>query len=187
MLYNWAVENLEAVACIAGIYSVCDLRSYPGLDKACRAYGLTRGTQGATQQARRTAGAAGQGRCADLPHPRRRRCDRAAEGELRRGSTAIREAGWENGVEDRQGPGPQPRGRVLPVSRVGGFRHRSIRASQGAKKVALPGANQTGKIIHEPKQMGLAQSCPGRLLHWPRRGRFFCRGWKDGGRTSSSS
>lgn len=42
MLYNWAAENPEAVACIAGIYPVCDLRSYPGLDKACGAYGLTR-------------------------------------------------------------------------------------------------------------------------------------------------
>ncbi len=41
MLYNWAVENPEKVACIAGIYPVCDLRSYPGLAKACRAYGLT--------------------------------------------------------------------------------------------------------------------------------------------------
>lgn len=42
MLYNWAAENPERVAGIAGIYPVCDLRSYPGLDKACGAYGLTR-------------------------------------------------------------------------------------------------------------------------------------------------
>jgi pimeloyl-ACP methyl ester carboxylesterase len=42
MLYNWAVEHPESVAGIAGIYPVCDLRSYPGLDKACGAYGLTR-------------------------------------------------------------------------------------------------------------------------------------------------
>ncbi|MFO0804718.1 MAG: prolyl oligopeptidase family serine peptidase [Gemmataceae bacterium] len=42
MLYNWAVENPESVAGIAGIYPVCDLRSYPGLDKACGAYGLPR-------------------------------------------------------------------------------------------------------------------------------------------------
>lgn len=42
MLYNWAVENPESVAGIAGIYPVCDLRSYPGLDKACGAYGLTK-------------------------------------------------------------------------------------------------------------------------------------------------
>ena len=42
MLYNWAAENPDAVAGIAGIYPVCDLRSYPGLDKACGAYGLTR-------------------------------------------------------------------------------------------------------------------------------------------------
>lgn len=41
MLYNWAGEHPYAVACIAGIYPVCDLRSYPGLDKACAAYGLT--------------------------------------------------------------------------------------------------------------------------------------------------
>lgn len=42
MLYNWASEHSESVACIAAIYPVCDLRSYPGLDKACGAYGLTR-------------------------------------------------------------------------------------------------------------------------------------------------
>jgi predicted esterase len=41
MLYNWAVENPNSVACIAGIYPVCDLRSYPGLDHACGAYGMT--------------------------------------------------------------------------------------------------------------------------------------------------
>ena len=34
MLYNWAAENPEKVRCIAGIYPVCDLRSYPGLSKA---------------------------------------------------------------------------------------------------------------------------------------------------------
>jgi pimeloyl-ACP methyl ester carboxylesterase len=43
MLYNWAVEHPEAVACVAGIYPVCDLRSYPGLPLACGAYGLTAG------------------------------------------------------------------------------------------------------------------------------------------------
>lgn len=42
MLYNWAAENADKVAGIAGIYPVCDLRSYPGLDKASGAYGLTR-------------------------------------------------------------------------------------------------------------------------------------------------
>ncbi len=41
MLYNWAVEHPESVACIAGIYPVCDLRSFPGLTNACGAYGLT--------------------------------------------------------------------------------------------------------------------------------------------------
>lgn len=40
MLYNWAAENPGRVACIAGIYSVCDLRSSPGLERACGAYGL---------------------------------------------------------------------------------------------------------------------------------------------------
>ncbi len=42
MLYNWAVENPKSVACIAGIYPVCNLRSYPGLDQACEAYGMTK-------------------------------------------------------------------------------------------------------------------------------------------------
>jgi dipeptidyl aminopeptidase/acylaminoacyl peptidase len=41
MLYNWAVEHPGSVACVAGIYPVCNLASYPGLAKACGAYGLT--------------------------------------------------------------------------------------------------------------------------------------------------
>ena len=41
MLYCWAVENPEKVRCIAGIYPVCDLTSYPGLGKACGAYEIT--------------------------------------------------------------------------------------------------------------------------------------------------
>ncbi len=42
MLYNWAAENPESVACIAGIYPVCNLSSYPGLGRACGAYGMTK-------------------------------------------------------------------------------------------------------------------------------------------------
>ncbi|HUT34400.1 MAG TPA: prolyl oligopeptidase family serine peptidase [Planctomycetota bacterium] len=41
MLYNWAVEHPEWVQCIGGIYTVCDLTSYPGLARACGAYNLT--------------------------------------------------------------------------------------------------------------------------------------------------
>ena len=41
MLYNWASENPGSVAGIAGIYPVCNLNSYPGMAKACGAYGLT--------------------------------------------------------------------------------------------------------------------------------------------------
>lgn len=41
MLYNWATLHPDQVARIAGIYTVCDLRSWPGLDKACGAYRLT--------------------------------------------------------------------------------------------------------------------------------------------------
>ena len=47
MLYNWAAENPARVACIAGIYAVCDLRSYPGLQLACGAYGLSAAELGA--------------------------------------------------------------------------------------------------------------------------------------------
>jgi len=36
-----AAENPDAVACIAGIYPVCNLTAYPGLARACGAYGLT--------------------------------------------------------------------------------------------------------------------------------------------------
>jgi hypothetical protein len=38
---SWAIENPEKVAGIAGIYPVFDLRTYPGLEKAAPAYGLT--------------------------------------------------------------------------------------------------------------------------------------------------
>jgi pimeloyl-ACP methyl ester carboxylesterase len=41
MLYNWAAENPTRVAAIAGIYTVCDLRSYPGLEKASGAYRMS--------------------------------------------------------------------------------------------------------------------------------------------------
>ena len=41
MLYNWAAENASSVGCVAGIYPVCDVSSWPGLEKAAPAYGLT--------------------------------------------------------------------------------------------------------------------------------------------------
>ena len=41
MLYNWAAQHPSSVACIAGIYPVCNLSSYPGVENACRAYGMT--------------------------------------------------------------------------------------------------------------------------------------------------
>jgi pimeloyl-ACP methyl ester carboxylesterase len=41
MLTNWAVEHPESVGGIAGIYPVCDLRSYPGLAGAAPAYRMT--------------------------------------------------------------------------------------------------------------------------------------------------
>lgn len=40
MLYNWAAQHPASVACVAGIYPVCNLRSYPGVSKACGAYGM---------------------------------------------------------------------------------------------------------------------------------------------------
>jgi pimeloyl-ACP methyl ester carboxylesterase len=41
MICSWAVEHPEAVAGIAGIYPVFDFRTYPGLEKAAPAYGMT--------------------------------------------------------------------------------------------------------------------------------------------------
>jgi len=41
MLYSWATENPESVSGIAGIYPVCNIASYPGLEKACNAYDLS--------------------------------------------------------------------------------------------------------------------------------------------------
>jgi dipeptidyl aminopeptidase/acylaminoacyl peptidase len=37
----WAAEHTDKVAGLAGIYPVFDLRTYPGLEKAAPAYGLT--------------------------------------------------------------------------------------------------------------------------------------------------
>ncbi len=41
MLYCWAAENPDKVKCVVGIYPVCNLTSYPGLKRACGAYGMT--------------------------------------------------------------------------------------------------------------------------------------------------
>ena len=41
MLYSWAAENPDKVACITGIYPVCNIASYPGLQRASGAFGLT--------------------------------------------------------------------------------------------------------------------------------------------------
>ena len=41
MHYNWAVEHPESVRCIGAIYPVCNLTSYPRLERAARTYGLT--------------------------------------------------------------------------------------------------------------------------------------------------
>jgi pimeloyl-ACP methyl ester carboxylesterase len=40
MTLSWAADNADKVAGFAGIYPVCNLASYPGLDRACTAYGL---------------------------------------------------------------------------------------------------------------------------------------------------
>ena len=39
--YNWASEHPQYVSCIAGIYPVCDIRSFPGIEKASDAYRLS--------------------------------------------------------------------------------------------------------------------------------------------------
>jgi len=41
MLYCWAAENPDKVNGIAGLYPVCNIASYPGLQRACGAYGLS--------------------------------------------------------------------------------------------------------------------------------------------------
>jgi len=40
-MYNWAAEHPESVACLAGIYPVCNMNSYPGLKSASRKYGMS--------------------------------------------------------------------------------------------------------------------------------------------------
>jgi hypothetical protein len=41
MLFNWAALHPDEVVRIAGIYPVCDLRSYPGLTVAAKAYDMS--------------------------------------------------------------------------------------------------------------------------------------------------
>ncbi len=41
MHYSWATENPNSVSGIAGIYPVCNIASYPGIDRACGAYELS--------------------------------------------------------------------------------------------------------------------------------------------------
>ncbi|MBE0654117.1 MAG: prolyl oligopeptidase family serine peptidase, partial [Bacteroidales bacterium] len=41
MTLNWAAENADKVAGFAGIYPVCNLITYPGIDKASGAYNMT--------------------------------------------------------------------------------------------------------------------------------------------------
>lgn len=41
MLYSWATENPQRVGGIAGIYPVCNIASYPGLDRAAGAFQMT--------------------------------------------------------------------------------------------------------------------------------------------------
>ncbi len=41
MLYNWAAENPDHVACLAGIYTVCDMSVWPGLKRAGVAYEMS--------------------------------------------------------------------------------------------------------------------------------------------------
>jgi len=43
MLYAWACENADKVGAIAGIYPVCNIASYPGIERAAGAYQLTAG------------------------------------------------------------------------------------------------------------------------------------------------
>lgn len=40
MTLAWAAENPDKVGAFAGVYPVCNLTSYPGIDKAAPAYGL---------------------------------------------------------------------------------------------------------------------------------------------------
>jgi lysophospholipase L1-like esterase len=40
-MYNWAAEHPESVACLAGIYPVCNLESYPGLKSAAGKYRMS--------------------------------------------------------------------------------------------------------------------------------------------------
>lgn len=41
MTLSWAADNADKVAGFAGVYPVCSLASYPGVAKACGAYGMT--------------------------------------------------------------------------------------------------------------------------------------------------
>lgn len=40
-MYNWAVEHPDSIACLAGIYPVCNLASYPGMKSAAGKYRMS--------------------------------------------------------------------------------------------------------------------------------------------------
>jgi lysophospholipase L1-like esterase len=40
-MYNWAAEHPESIACLAGIYPVCNMASYPGLKSAAGKYKMS--------------------------------------------------------------------------------------------------------------------------------------------------
>ncbi|MDP6525367.1 MAG: GDSL-type esterase/lipase family protein [Kiritimatiellia bacterium] len=42
-MYNWAAEHPESIACLTGIYPVCNLASYPGLKSAAGKYRMPEG------------------------------------------------------------------------------------------------------------------------------------------------
>lgn len=41
MGYNWAIEHPQRVQCIAAFYPATDMRTYPGLEAASKAFGMT--------------------------------------------------------------------------------------------------------------------------------------------------
>ena len=129
MLYAWACENADKVAAVAGIYPVCNIASYPGIERAAGAYQLT-----ADELKRELRTHNPLDRLESLAKARVPLF--AIHGdvdvvvplatEFRRNGQALRGTRRKDGTGRPQGAGAQHVARVLRVPGAGGFRDQAL-------------------------------------------------------------
>ena len=132
MASSWAILHPECVAGLAGIYPVFDFRTYPGIDKAAPAYGLTAdqlAARAGRAESDRAGRRAGQGPGAGLHHPRRHRSGGAARGQLGRARPPLRRRrpNRRGTARGRERSGAQLLARFFPLSGAGRLRDRPRR------------------------------------------------------------